>query len=329
MSYDGSDDQDSDFHQRSPSQHHHHTSAGHHHAGRDLSPDYHYAGGSPPPRASGAMPIPSPSLFEPNGVPLYAPVPPVYPYYPFRDGGVRERSRDRERDRERDRDFHPRSRSSNGGGGARDRQLAPPSRARPRNPRSYSGDYSEGDYYSGSEGERLKREKRRRERRRSSNGALVEKAKHALRDTFSNSTSGLGVGVLGAIVGGLAAREVSERHSSGGGSGSGHGHGHGHHGSGSSVLGGEDKNALISTIVGAAVGGLGANAIEKRFERSRKGESREKGGRKEDGVVREMRVVEEGRAGGQVRRDGNGGNGGRGPVRTGGAADEYYFPAGR
>ncbi|KAK0639417.1 hypothetical protein B0T16DRAFT_243631 [Cercophora newfieldiana] len=122
----------------------------------------------------------------------------------------------------------------------------------------------------------------------------LSKAKHVLEHSFSSSTSGLGVGVLGAIVGGLAAREASEAAGKKGG----------HH---------HDKNnkgALISTIVGAAVGGLGANAIEKRLEMSRqktKGEQEAwerkwgegpQAGRKRDGDrdrERELRDVEEGR----------------------------------
>lgn len=67
------------------------------------------------------------------------------------------------------------------------------------------------------------------------------------------------MGVLGAIVGGLAAREASEAAAK-----------KGHHGSGK-----ETKGQLISTIVGAAVGGLGANAIEKRLEMSRKKTNKE------------------------------------------------------
>ncbi len=84
----------------------------------------------------------------------------------------------------------------------------------------------------------------------------IGKAKHVLHHTFSQSTSGLGVGVLGAIVGGLSAREASLAASRRGGP----------------SKGGEESNkaALISTIVGAAVGGLGANALEKRIESSRK-----------------------------------------------------------
>ncbi|KAK1772730.1 hypothetical protein QBC33DRAFT_510563 [Phialemonium atrogriseum] len=93
----------------------------------------------------------------------------------------------------------------------------------------------------------------------------LSRARHALQHTFTPSDSGLGAGVLGAIVGGLAAREASSaaassggrNHRSGGGSGSSHGHGQ------------RESAALLSTIVGAAVGGLGANALEKRLEAGR------------------------------------------------------------
>ena len=80
-----------------------------------------------------------------------------------------------------------------------------------------------------------------------------DKARRALGATFTSSSSGLGVGVLGAIVGGLAAREVSDvatrRREAG-------------------RQGGSDKARLVSTLVGAAVGGLGANALERKFEDS-------------------------------------------------------------
>lgn len=82
----------------------------------------------------------------------------------------------------------------------------------------------------------------------------LEKARDLVDNTFTNSSTGLRVGVLGAIVGGLIAREASEattnRHRS-----------RGHHGS--------DSSPLVSTLVGAAVGGLAANAVEKRIEVSR------------------------------------------------------------
>ncbi|KAI1780624.1 hypothetical protein F4818DRAFT_12207 [Hypoxylon cercidicola] len=79
----------------------------------------------------------------------------------------------------------------------------------------------------------------------------VEKARKFVDNTFSNSTTGLGVGVLGALVGGLAAREAvdaSTKHD-------GHRRDPDH-----------KRNQLIGTMVGAAVGALGANAVERRIE---------------------------------------------------------------
>lgn len=82
----------------------------------------------------------------------------------------------------------------------------------------------------------------------------VEKARDLVDNTFTSSSTGLGVGVLGAIVGGLIAREASEATTH-------RPRGRGHHGA--------DKRPLVSTIVGAAVGGLAANALEKRIEVAR------------------------------------------------------------
>lgn len=79
----------------------------------------------------------------------------------------------------------------------------------------------------------------------------VDKAKNFVDNTFSNSTAGLGIGVLGALVGGLAAREAIDATSK---------H-NGHHESSD-----RKRNQLIGTAIGAAVGALGANAVEKRIE---------------------------------------------------------------
>ncbi|KAG8160298.1 hypothetical protein KVR01_009834 [Diaporthe batatas] len=67
----------------------------------------------------------------------------------------------------------------------------------------------------------------------------IQDARHLIHSTFSNSNSGLGIGVLGALAGGLIAhdRRVADH-----------------------------KSPLIPTIVGAAVAGLAANAFEKRIE---------------------------------------------------------------
>ncbi|KAK4242134.1 hypothetical protein C8A03DRAFT_29719 [Achaetomium macrosporum] len=115
-----------------------------------------------------------------------------------------------------------------------------------------------------------------RSRSRSRSRSPLGKARALLASTFTPSTSGLGAGVLGAIVGGLAAAEVSEHHH--------HRHHHHHHHSDSRE---RERHRLLSTVVGAAVGGLGANAIEKRLEAGSKERKGERTGGGEVGRYRE------------------------------------------
>ncbi|KAM7208508.1 hypothetical protein V8F20_001189 [Naviculisporaceae sp. PSN 640] len=235
------------------------------------SPDYHYAGGAAPPSPggsvrggagggpymAGAFPAqntqapPRPVLSRENSLQVphwdrYRPrsVPP--PLSPTNDNSTiafppsrprsRNHDRDYDRDRDRDRDRHEESRSRR--------------RPNPERERESKGRHRERYYDSDSSSSDDDRKKRSR--------TPLSKARHALSSTFSDSTTGLGAGVIGAIVGGLAAREASENLLA---KGDGH-HRHGdHHSSG--------KEALLSTIAGAAVGALGANAIEKRIEASR------------------------------------------------------------
>ena len=94
-----------------------------------------------------------------------------------------------------------------------------------------------------------------RDRERSRGGFLSE--------AFTDSKAGLGVGVLGALVGGLAAKEATDatsRHS-------------GHHRRNDPEY---KRNQMIGTAVGAVVGALGANAFEKRLEDSREKKERER-----------------------------------------------------
>jgi hypothetical protein len=86
-----------------------------------------------------------------------------------------------------------------------------------------------------------------------------------VKDSFSHTPTGLGVGILGAIVGGLAAREASDatvraRNRKFDDDD------HNHRPQGSKDY---QKSKIISTVAGAIIGGLGANAIEKRFEVAR------------------------------------------------------------
>ncbi|WYZ37409.1 hypothetical protein EsH8_II_000915 [Colletotrichum jinshuiense] len=101
-------------------------------------------------------------------------------------------------------------------------------------------------------------------RPRSRSRSPISKARHAVDNTFTQSSSGIGVGLLGAVVGGLAAREVSEatfrsrnRKEMENGT---------YHPRSPRET---EKTRVISTVVGALVGGLGANALERRFEAAR------------------------------------------------------------
>ncbi|KAK0740171.1 hypothetical protein B0T18DRAFT_393049 [Schizothecium vesticola] len=168
--------------------------------------------------------MPSPSHFEPHPIPLYAPPYPIIA--PFPPGP-------RDLDHRRPRSTYSRPSSDN----HRSRSRSRHSRSEKHRSRSHSSDRDRSPSHRDKESKK-------------------EKAKHTLSSSFSHTSSGLGVGVLGAIVGGLAAREASEHV----------GGEHSHH-KGKKT---NNHQQLISTIVGAAVAGLGANAIEKRLEVSRK-----------------------------------------------------------
>ncbi|KAH7021124.1 uncharacterized protein B0I36DRAFT_333823 [Microdochium trichocladiopsis] len=111
----------------------------------------------------------------------------------------------------------------------------------------------------------------RRTRRRSGSGSdysdndgpksPMDRALLFVNDNFSSSTAGLGVSVLGALVGGLAAREAVEVTGK---------QGRRHHHDDPDYK----RNQMIGTVVGAAVGALGANAFEKRIENNRERERR-------------------------------------------------------
>lgn len=82
----------------------------------------------------------------------------------------------------------------------------------------------------------------------------IQDARHLIHSTFSNSNSGLGIGVLGALAGGLIAHEATGGNVAARSGPRSHGRRADH------------KSPLIPTIVGAAVAGLAANAFEKRIE---------------------------------------------------------------
>lgn len=217
--------------------------------------------------------MPSPSHFEPHPIPLYAPPYPIIaPFPPGRD-----------LDHRRPRSTYSRPSSSSN---PRSRSRHSPDKQHRSRSRSYSSD-------------------RDRHHRPKDRDDKLEKAKHTLTSSFSHTSSGLGVGVLGAIVGGLAAREASEHvgHDS-----------NSHHHKGKKT---NTHQQLISTIVGAAVGGLGANAIEKRLEVSRKKTAKaeeeweRKFGDGDGGRERDVETARGGLVGGRERRGSRGSRGSR------------------
>ncbi|KAK8094757.1 hypothetical protein PG997_001442 [Apiospora hydei] len=134
---------------------------------------------------------------------------------------------------------------------------------------------------------RSRRDDDRRDRDEDSPSPL-EKARNLLKGTFSDSTAGLGVGVVGALLGGLAAREAAEATSH---------HGR-HHSQDSNEEAAARRNQALATMVGAAVGALGANAVEKRLElgRNREREEQERSRDRDRGYRRSSRGDDHDRA---------------------------------
>ncbi|KAI1178179.1 hypothetical protein F4777DRAFT_538778 [Nemania sp. FL0916] len=147
----------------------------------------------------------------------------------------------------------PRSPSSR----SRPRSLAAPAGSKSRSRAGERGDNKYGDSDDSDDGRTR---------------TPMEKAKRFADNTFTNSTTGLGVGVLGALVGGLAAREAVDltsnwQHQKQGGRGD--------HRDRREEAEQHKRNQLLGAVVGAAVGALGANAVEKRIEARRARDDRE------------------------------------------------------
>lgn len=197
------------------------------------------------------------------------------------------RDRDRDRDADRDRDtfissprssFHretlnleppPSSHRD------RPRSVPPPdtammlsSRSRGRSP-SPSDRYYESRPLSRDRGSRALAD-RRSSRDRSE--SPLSKAKATMDDNFTRSTAGIGASLLGAVAGGWAARQAGETLSRRRRDKQEHEDFHSGRRRRRSDADGDaqdDKIRLASTILGAAIGGLGANALANRFEDSK------------------------------------------------------------
>ncbi|KAK8107982.1 uncharacterized protein PG998_009995 [Apiospora kogelbergensis] len=230
---------------------------------RDHSPDYTYNGGAnvPPPPPSDHVYDRRPSSRQP---------PPPYPPSSATGAwGAPSRDADRE---------HPSLQVPRSERSPRPRSLPPPLGW--RSSWSRDGDDEESYYYkddrdyrrdprdggSRQRGDRSRSRSRHhsddRDRKRDDeNSSPLEKARNLLKDTFTDSSTGLGVGVVGALLGGLAAHEAAEATAN-----------HGRHHSQDSndeTAAATQRNQALAAIVGAAVGALGANAVEKRLELGR------------------------------------------------------------
>lgn len=213
-------------------------------------------------------------------------------YYEYEEFASRRRpqsrDRDRDRDRDHDRDFSPENYSggaNNAPPGAppypsasrlddpyagaapppRERMTLepPPSQARPRSvPPQGSAMVRRGrsrasSFASSDDDDYRRRGSKSRSRSRKRSPSPMSRARGVVDDNFTNSSTGLGASLLGAVVGGLVAREASDaatrrKHKTRG-----------------YEEAEPDRTRMISTILGAVAGGLGANAIANRVEDSR------------------------------------------------------------
>lgn len=255
---------------------------------REHSPDYTYAGGA-------SIPPPSDHVYDHGPSPRRLP-PPYPPGSSTEAWGEPPRGVDYEPPTSPTSLHVPRSARS-----PRPRSLPPPLGW--RSSWSRDGDDEEDYYYKDDRrdrrdprdggGRQRNRSRSRRDEDRGGdrdgdNSSPLEKARNLLKDTFSDSTAGLGVGVVGALLGGLAAREAAEATSH---------HGR-HHSQDSNEEAAARRNQTLATMVGAAVGALGANAVEKRLElgRDRDRAEHEKSRDRDRGYRRSSRGDEHDRA---------------------------------
>ncbi|KAK7403582.1 hypothetical protein QQX98_010634 [Neonectria punicea] len=135
----------------------------------------------------------------------------------------------------------------------RPRSVPPPNTSMVRRTRTRSRSSST----SSSDSDR-RRSRSRRGKDRDRSPSPISRARNVVEDNFSNSATGIGAGLLGAVVGGLVAREANDAASR-----------KKHKSKGYRETDDEDRNRMVSTILGAVAGGLASNAIANRVEDSR------------------------------------------------------------
>lgn len=122
-----------------------------------------------------------------------------------------------------------------------------------RTPSRSSDDYSDSDDSS-----TRYRSRSGRSSHRDRSPSPLSCARNVVENNFSNSATGIGAGLLGAVVGGLVAREATDAAAR-----------HKHKSKGYDDREGDDRTRMVSTILGAVAGGLASNAIANRVEDSR------------------------------------------------------------
>ncbi|KAH7311756.1 hypothetical protein B0I35DRAFT_71787 [Stachybotrys elegans] len=129
----------------------------------------------------------------------------------------------------------------------------------------------------------------------------VTKARNAMQDNFTNSTAGIGAGLLGAVVGGLVARQASEAAMK---------HRNNKKGRRTSYSRDDENDStarIVSTFLGAVAGGLGANALANRVEDSReRGRARQEAWEKRHGREEDLPHYDTGNRADLNHRNGRG-----------------------
>ena len=189
---------------------------------------------------------------------------------------------------------------------SRPRSVPPPSSAvvrRQRSPSRSSSRSSSRSYRGrGFDDDRKSRNSRSRSRAGSRGSATdtLSRARGVVQDNFSYTPAAIGAGLLGAVIGGLVANKASEaalkhRHKTGGGGGRGRRYSD------------ETTPRMVSTILGAVAGGLGANAVANKVEDSRdRGRNRELSWEGRHGREEDLPHYDSGRSGDLDHRNGRG-----------------------
>lgn len=135
----------------------------------------------------------------------------------------------------------------------------------PGNALAYRGRDESPPYARSRGGESSSRRRRSRSRdsddsrrsRRRDDESPMSRARNAIDDNFTNSSTGIGAGILGAVVGGFVANKASDAAFKG------KGNQRRHSGDNHEMVRG------VSTLLGAVAGGLGANAFANHIEGER------------------------------------------------------------